>query len=374
MKKKKVLQLIDGLNLGGAEILLINLVHGIKEAGYEVCVGYCTYGLLIKDLVRLKIPSIHLPCFYTVDPFLLLRMCQLILREKPDIVHTHLFKSDLHGLLAARLCGVPVVISTSHNMDVWARRFPLGYIYGLVTNLTDRVIAVSNVVRDYQILYTKILPEKIIVIENGINSKQFTNQVDAGNALRYEFQIGMDAPLVGIIGRLKPQKDHSNFLLAAIQIRNKMPNTHFLIVGDGPLRDQLVAQAQSLGLGSSVIFCGIRKDIHTVLSALDMLVISSKWEGLPVTLLEGMAAGLPIVATAVGSIPEVLRDGEMGLIVAPSNPKDLANACLRLINSPVIRQRMGEAAHMHVKLNFSNDVMVNKIVDLYQELMQMAEG
>ena len=373
MKKKKVLQLIDGLNIGGAEVLLIDLVRGIKEAGHDVIVGYSTHGPLEKNLLDLEIPIKHLPRLGRIDPVLLLKMIQLILSEKPDIVHTHLFKSDFHGRLAARLCCVPVVVSTSHNNDIWAKRFPLGYLYGLNANLADRIIAVSTEVREYQIEFTGISTDKIVVIENGVNIQRFASKKDAGLSLRNEFKIAQDAPLIGIIGRLQPQKDHSNFLKAAALIKDKVPNARFMIVGDGLLRDQLLAQTNMLNLKDSVIFCGIRRDIPSVMASFDVLVISSKWEGLPVTLLEGMAAYKPIVSTAVGGIPGVVSDRESGLLVPSEDSFALANACLNLLQNPVLTRSLTSVAFDRVKKEFSLDTMIGKILKLYEELLEKDE-
>jgi glycosyltransferase involved in cell wall biosynthesis len=370
MKKKKILQLIDGLNIGGAEVLLVDLVHGIKEAGYEVSVGYSTHGPLEKKLRALGVSCTQLTRLGRIDPVLLFGMCRLIMREKPDIVHTHLFKSDFHGRLAARLCGVPVVVSTSHNNDVWAKQYLLGRLYGFTAGLTTRIIAVSAEVRDYQIQYTGVPEEKIIVIENGVDVRRFENQGDAGGAFRDEFQIGAGVPLIGIIGRLQPQKDHENFLKAAVQIRSKLPQARFVVVGDGPLREELMSQAQTLGLGSNIIFCGIRQDIPAVMSALDILVISSKWEGLPVTLLEGMAAHLPIVATAVGGIANVVADGESALLVPPQDYSALAAACLKMLQTPALSQALADAGYACVKSQFSLEAMIARTLNLYEELLE----
>ncbi len=367
---KKILQLIDGLNIGGAEVLLVDLVRGIKEFGNEVSVGYSTPGPLEKKLYDLGVSYTRLPRLGRIDPVLFFGICKLILREKPDIVHTHLFKSDLHGRLAARLCGVPVVVSTSHNNDVWAKRFPLGLIYGMTAKLTDQVIAVSDEVREYQMQTTGISAEKIMVIENGVRVERFINQEKAGSALRKELQIAADAPLIGIIGRLQPQKDHHNFLKAAVHIKNKLPAARFLIVGDGPLRTELQTQAKNFGLESSTLFCGIRQDIPAVLAALNILVISSKWEGLPVTLLEGMAARCPIVSTAVGGVPNVVSHGESALLVPKEDPSALAAACLQFLQDPAFAQSMADAAFLCVKTQFSLDAMIEKTLSLYQKLME----
>ena len=370
MKKKKILHLIDGLNIGGAEILLVDLARGIKDAGFDVHVGYSTRGPLEKNLPELGVPCTRLPRLGRIDPILFFGICRLIQRERPDIVHTHLFKSDLHGRLAARLCGVPVVLSTSHNNDDWARNFMFGKLYGLTAKLADRVIAVSDEVRDYQIQHTGIPPGRIITIENGVDIRRFARQEDNARAVRAEFKIDPGAPWVGIIGRLQPQKDHGNFLNAAVLVKEKLPAARFLVVGDGPLREELEARARSLGLGSSVLFCGVRRDIPAILSALDVLVLASRWEGLPVTLLEGMAARCPVVSTAVGGVPNVVTNEASALLVPPENSRALAEACLRILEDHELAQALLSAAFEIVKNNFSLDAMTGRTIDLYKELLE----
>jgi glycosyltransferase involved in cell wall biosynthesis len=370
MKKRKILQLIDGLNIGGAEVLLVDLARGAKEAGYEVSVGFSTPGPLGQKLLGMEIPCIRLPRLIRIDPFLLFGMCRLILRERPDIVHTHLFKSDFHGRLAARLCGVPVVVSTSHNNDAWAKNFLLGRLYGFTAGLANKIIAVSEEVRAYQIQHTGVPSDKVIVIENGVDVRRFIGQEEAGRSLRAEFNIHADAPLFGIIGRLQPQKDHDNFLKAAVQIRNELPDARFLVVGDGPLRGELTDRAKALGLDSAVIFCGIRSDIPAVLAALNVLVISSKWEGLPVTLLEGLASHTPVVSTAVGGVPNVVADGESALLVPAQDSLSLAAACLKVLKDPQLSQKLADAGFARVKNEFSLDAMIARTLNLYNELLE----
>ncbi len=368
MTTLRVLQLIDGLNVGGAEVLLCDLVRHLMTSGYQVHVGYSSSGPMEARLRAMNAPMTRLPRLARVDPLLLLRMMGLIRRERPDIVHTHLFKSDLHGRLAARWSGVPVVVSTAHNNDAWARRAPLGALYGVTARLADRVIAVSDEVRDYQIQYTHVPPEKIITIDNGVDTRRFDGQDAAGRALRAEFGIPADVPLVGIIGRLSPQKDHALFLQAAARIRAELPAAHFLIVGDGALRAELTAQAAALGLSDAVIFTGLRSDIPAVLAALDLLVFSSQWEGLPVTLLEGMAARKAIVSTAVGGVPGVVKDGESALLVPPADAHALAQACLRVLCEPALQTSLSAAAYERVLAHYSLAAMLKRTTDLYEEL------
>jgi glycosyltransferase involved in cell wall biosynthesis len=256
-----------------------------------------------------------------------------------------------------------------HNCNAWAQNPLFGLTYGFTTKFADKFIAVADEVRDYAIRYLRVPPQKLLTIPNAVSIERFEGKSDDGLAIRKEFNILPDAPLIGIIGRLEPQKDHENFLRAALRIHQDNPNARFFIVGDGYLRDHLVALTNELGLQDMVTFCGIRKDIPAVLAALDMLVISSHYEGLPVVLLEAMAAGRPIVSTAVSGVISVVEDGETGILVEPSNSDALADACLRLIGNSVLRRKMGQNGYARVKSRYSITAMTEKTVALYRDLI-----
>ncbi len=370
MTELRVLQLIDGLKIGGAEVLLRDLVFGLREAGYQVSVGYSTPGPIQEAIDAMGISLTRLPRIMRVDPGLLMGICRLIRRERPQIVHTHLFKSDFHGRFAARLCGVPVIVSTVHNIDAWARWAPLGYLYGLTSHLSDRIIAVSDEVRDFQIRHTGTPALKIITINNGVDISMFENQSERRMSIRKELNLAPSVPVIGIIGRLEPQKDHKTFLQAAVSIKSVLPEAHFLIVGDGSLREELKLRAHALGLLPSVIFCGIRKDIPDLLAAMDLLVFSSRWEGLPVALLEGMASGLPIVSTAVGGIPGAVAGNQTALLVPPENPGELAKACLTVLQDRELARRLGTAGRNRVIEKYSIQTMISRTIELYENLWQ----
>jgi glycosyltransferase involved in cell wall biosynthesis len=370
MPNLRILQLIDGMNIGGAEVLLRDLVRHLKVNGYEVSVGYSSPGPMLEQVQALNIPVTQLPRRARIDPSLFWGMVKLIQREKPDIVHTHLFKSDLHGRLAARWCRVPVVITTTHNNDTWARRQPLGWIYGFSNGLADRVIAVSEEVRDYQMRHTRTPREKFVVIDNGVDVSRFTGQEQAGQDVRAQLGISPGVPVVGILGRLSPQKDHDTFFKAARIILDVLPEARFLVVGDGALRETLEAQVAELGLKNAVIFAGIRSDVPSILAAFNLMVFSSLWEGLPVSLLEGMAAGLPIVSTDVGGVAGVARNGESALLVPPGAASILAQACLTLLYDPEMMKRFGSTGQAIVRENYSIDTMLKRTVALYEDLWQ----
>ena len=370
-KPIRILHIIDSLKLGGAEMLLFELLSRLDSYGFEVSVCYCEPGPLIDDFKRKNISVSHLPWITRIDPILLMRMFNSIRKERPQIVHTHLFKSDFHGRFAARMAGVPIVVSTLHNSNAWAKNPMLGLTYGLTTKLADKIIAVADEVRDYAAQYLRIPMEQMITIPNAVSIERFEGKFEEGLAVRKEYNISPTAPLLGIIGRLEPQKDHENFLRAASQIYKNNPNARFLIIGDGYLKDHLIELATALGMQDVVTFCGLRKDIPSVMAALDIVVLSSRYEGLPVVLLEAMAASRPIVSTAVSGIPGVVEDGLTGILVEPSNSAALADACLHLMHDPGLRKKMGQNGYERVKAHYSMDSMTEKTVALYKELISL---
>ena len=365
-----VLHLIDGLNVGGAEMLLRELSVQLNERGFQVSIGYSTPGPLAQELKTFGIPLTRLPRLMRVDPLLLGGMIRLCRKVSPQIVHTHLFKSDFHGRLAARIAGVPIVVSTLHSMDRWAQVRPLGLLYGWTARFADKIVAVSDDVRRFYENHTAIPSDKFVTIENGVDVQRFTGQESAGYSVRQELGLEQSAIVLGIIGRLTQPKDHVTFLKAAAIVRQKALQARFLVVGDGLLRKELEARAQELGLSEAVIFTGLRKDIPAVLASLDVLVFSSLWEGLPVTLLEGMAAAKPVVATSVGGIPDVVLPEKTGLLVPPSDAEALAQACLRLMADDKIRRAMGQAGLERVRTQYSMRVMVDRTDKLYTKLLR----
>jgi glycosyltransferase involved in cell wall biosynthesis len=255
-------------------------------------------------------------------------------------------------------------------MDRWVQERSLGRSYGWTARFADRVIAVSEDVRSFHAAHTGIPEEKLVTIENGVDIGRFAGLQSAGSAVRKELGFDHAALVIGVVGRLTPPKDHSTFLKAAALILQKAPQTRFLIVGDGPLRKDLELQAQRLGLGKPLVFAGLRTDIPAVLAALDVLVFSSLWEGLPVALLEGMAAARPVVATAVGGIPEVVAPDKSAFLVPPGDAVALSQACLRLASDPATRRSMGQAGLERVAALYGIDAMIDRTAALYAKLLQ----
>ena len=216
---------------------------------------------------------------------------------------------------------------------------------------------------------TGVPPEKIISIANGIDIQRFAARPKVGSHFRAQYNIPRDALLLGAVGRLVPDKGHSDFLRAAALIAESHPRVWFMLVGDGPLRASLERQTEAAGIRPRVVFTGLIEEIPAALQALDILVFSSLREGLPLTLLEGMAASKPVVATQVGGIGGVLKNGVSGWLVPAGDASALAHACLRLIEAPVQIAQMGKAAQQCVEVEYTLERMVAQTLQLYTKTL-----
>lgn len=362
----RILYVIDGLKIGGAEMLLIDLLRAVGRQGHETAVAYFSPGPLRRELEVLDVPALRLSRHGLVDPRALFRLLGLVRRWRPHVVHTHLTKSDLTGQLAAAMGRVPVRVSSAHNTDPWRRRAVLTHINRLVMGRCQQVIAVSQEVHDYLVSVCAYPPEKIVTVENGIDLQRFDPQGQQPMDRTAAWGLGDEHPVIGVVGRLEPQKGHSVLLEAAARVAAEVPETRFVVIGDGPLRSALEAQRGRLGLDGHVTFTGVLRDIPAALAALDVVAFPSLWEGLPVALLEAMAMERPIVATAVGGMAGVLHDGVTGVLVAAGEPDELARGLLRLLRDPVLARRLGTQARDFVREHHSMQAMHRRILGLYR--------
>jgi len=374
LDKIAVLHLITELNIGGAEKALARLLAHMDRDRFTLTVA-CLYGgdsPLAGDIRALNIPVVDLGMTAKWRWDALLRFHYLLRRERPTILHTWMFHANVVGRVLGRIAGVPIIITSRRNVNIGGK--PREYINRVTAELGDRAIAVCELARQVEIEQTGISPEKVVTIHNGVDVEQFSEPVLQTTAqVRKTFGIPTDVPLVGSVGRFRPQKGFSDLLTAMVKVRQSLPTTRLLLVGDGELRGELEARARLLGLDDVVTFAGMRSDVPQVLTALDVLVLPSLWEGLPNAILEAMAAGRPVVATAVGGTPEVVVDGMTGLLVPPRDPPALAEAITHLLDAPDLRYRMGQAGQERVLQHFSIERMVERTQNLYDQLL-VAKG
>ncbi len=361
---KRILYVIDSLKIGGAEMLLLDLLDAVRARGGEAHVAYFTPGPLETRVAERGVGMTRLSSKGLRDPRALTRCLKLIRDWRPDILHSHLVKSDLVGQMAARLSGVPRII-TLHNTDPWREKKAMSLMYRAATAGADACIGVSERVTDHVARTGGFRRSAMETIVNGIDLDHFDrDRTEPLDLAPYGVHPG--AKVVAVVGSLTPQKDHETFLRCAATLAQRVPEAVFLVVGEGDLAPQIEAQARAFGLGPErLILTGAISRMRELLAAVDVLAISSAWEGLPMVLLEGMAMQCAIASTAVGGIPDVLQDRISGRLVPPRDPEALAQAIAQLLADPGVAARLGEAARGTVAARFSAEVMHQRIFALY---------
>jgi glycosyltransferase involved in cell wall biosynthesis len=358
-----VLRVITRLNIGGPAIHAILLTEALDDgrifdstlvtgvtAPHEGDFGHLAEERGIKPLV---VPELGREVSPGDDLVALARLVRLVRRMRPDVVHTHMAKAGTLGRLAAALSGVPLIVHTYHGHVFHgyfgpARTRVFLTIERALARVTQRIVVVGARQRD-EIAGFGVAPrEKLLPIPLGLELGRFLRAEQQRGQLRRELALPPDMPLVGIVARLVPIKAHEDFLEAAHLILEHLPRARFLIVGDGERRAELERLVDSLGLRPSVRFLGWRRDLERVYADLDVVALASRNEGSPVALIEALAAARPVVSTAVGGVPEVVLDGQTGLLVPPSNPRSLAEAILRLLGDRAYAEHLASAGRAHV--------------------------
>lgn len=290
-----------------------------------------------------------------------------LLREQgADIAHLHGFASANFGRVVTQRLGILNVVhehATLSNVPAYQRLADR-----VLRRRTDAAIAVSESVREFMINERSVPPERIHVIGNGVDLERFGSpDMRAAEATRRSLGIPDDHRLVGTVTRLRAEKGPEFFLRAMPHILEEMPSVTFLVVGDGPLRGSLEALARELGVERRARFLGFRTDVPELLALLDVLVISSLTEGFPLSLVEGMAAGCPVVATRVGGMPEVARDGDSVLFVPPQDPEAIARRTLKILQEPDLGRELSRAA-VEAAAGYSVAGSARRLADLYAAL------
>jgi L-malate glycosyltransferase len=366
----RVFHLIKGFDRGGAEKLLLEGLRSADRERFEYRYGYFLpqRTALVPELRAL---GAEVTCFrarYAPSILLSARRVATHLRQwKADLLHCHLPLAGITGRLAGRMAGVPVVYTEHNRME---RYHPLSRWLGIRTwGWQEQVIAVSESVAEsiHRHIESRVPVE---VVFNGVDVDHFSvSKVEPG-AVRRRLGIPAEAPVVGTVAGFRAQKRLPDWMEAAHRLRERHPGVRFLVVGDGAERDRIVARAVELGLNGTVHFVGVQQDVRPYLAAMDVYLISSAVEGLPVAMLEAMAMERPVVSTAVGGIPEVVRHGENGLLVEPARPGLLAEEAARLLASPDARRRCGVAARATVQARFGMSRMAREVEGIYLDVLE----
>jgi glycosyltransferase involved in cell wall biosynthesis len=356
-------KLLPALAVGGWGVHLVTICDrskGKPTPGYEAALQRLrSQGVRVEQLmVRNK-----------YDPAGSLRVARTLKTIRPDLVHTHLAYADLFGSFGARMAGRVTIVSSRHR-DYSRSPAEIAHFrryYRLANPLQDAVIAASHRIAELCRTEERRDPRTIHTVWYGCEDQAVGRQ-DARAHVRAELGLAPDTPLLGTVGRLIPLKGHTYALRAFATIAQHIPDAVWLVVGTGPEREGLETLARSLGVGAQVRFVGHRDDVPTIMAALDLLVHPTTAEGFGLVLLEAMVQGAPVVATRVGSLPEIVVDGESGLLVPPRDPQALTDAIHPLLLDRARRESLGRQGRARYEECFRLERMVQETLRVYQQV------
>ncbi len=362
----RIVYVIATLDRGGSESQLVHLATRLDRARFDPLVVCLTRGgPLEPELARAGVTTVILHKRHKVDLPALARLTRLLRLFHPDLLHTWLFTANAYGRWAALRAGVAHLVASERSTDPRKPRLNR-LIDRWLARRTDRIVANCHSVRDVYLHRLDLPPERILVIPNGLELQPTDD--DARAQLRAKEGLPDDALIFVTAGRLERNKAVDDLLRAFARLSTEVPQGCLIVLGLGSELAALTALAERLGVAERVIFLGQVADVAEVLAGADVFVFASLYEGLPNAVLEAMSAGLPVVTTAVGGIPEVVSDGETGLVVPTRRPEELAERMLRLARDVDLRRRLGRAARERVG-EFTMERMVRSYEELYDGLL-----
>ncbi len=381
-RRTRIVLVIATLNYGGAQVQLCHLAKSLKRQEYDVMVCCVTRGgPLAESLLRAKIEVQVVGKRHKFDVTVLWKLIRLFKAYRPDIVHCQLFTANMWGRLAAWIAGIQGLIATVLSLEM-DRGIVYVVIDRLLSHITDRIVCNTREIEKYLTHGEKLDARKVTVIHNGVDTDRSDRWLATHGVLPLEshkLAIGLASQrlVVGMVCRFDPRKGIEIFLDACELLLGKRDDVQFLLVGDADpdqpdqvaCKNQVVKRLGQPPLSSSVILLGLASDVRPLLGCMDVFVLTSHTEGLPNALMEAMAMERPIVATAVGGVPELVRDEIDGLLVQPGNPEAVANAVLRLLEQPDIAWAMARRAREHMRQDFSIAHMVSETTKIYDEVL-----
>lgn len=370
----RLLKFLAYLAIGGSERQVLNIRHGLDASRFDLHLGCfgCFDEQIAVDLSGTPLEVFKIRKLYGVRAIKeCLRLASYLRQNRIDIVHAYNFYANVFALPAARLAQVPVLLASIRDTgEYWTPRQRA--VNKVVCRLADRVVVNAEAIKR-GLVEEGYRPERIIVIPNGIMCPPLKPAHEG--PLHQELGLSPEDVLIGVVSRIARLKGLEYFLAAAPDVLVRIPRAKFLIIGDNSFepqyREELKEQVATLGLQDRVIFTGFRLDVPDILSSLAVSVLPSvSGEGLSNSLLESMAAALPVVATNVGGNPEVVVDGETGLLVPSRDAAALADAICRVLLTPGVRQTFGQAGRRRVLDHFSNERMIRAVERLYGDLLE----
>jgi glycosyltransferase involved in cell wall biosynthesis len=360
----KVLHIIETPGTGGAESVLVEIAAGLPPEFTSVGVMMCE-SWTGRELEKRGMEVTVMPLRRSFDVSWPMRFARFIRAQKVDVVQSHEFTANVYASAGARLAGVPIVCTT-HGKNYWPYALYRRAAYRWAAHNARAFVAVSADLCRYITSTLGIAERGVRVIRNGIDPNVFKYDAHARANVRAELSVHASQPLLLACGELTQVKGHECLVRAVRQVVENCPEAVVAIAGHGPLREYLEALADSLGVNSHMRFLGFRDDVPALLNAADVFVMPSLSEGLPLALLEAMSVGIPVVATAVGGVPELIRAGETGWLVPPRDADALGRALVGVIQNPTSRERVVAEARQLCSGQYDLRVTVNCYAELYR--------
>lgn len=360
MKKIKLCFMTGTLDPGGTEKQILLLCRYINREKFNLCIISFRGGRMEKEFEKENVPVRVIGKHYRFDLLALFKLILVFLKIKPDILHTFIFTSNTWGRIAGIVVRVPVIISSERSTDPWKKNHHF-FIDKFLGFFTDKIVCNSVSVKSHYEKKLGQISRKLIVIKNGIDLERFS--FDNSKPVQKKEKI------VLTVSRLSPEKGIQFLIESAKIVLKKTKDVKFLIAGEGPLRNELESLIKKYKIQDWVIFSGYIKDIENLISESDVVILPSLWEGLPNILLEAMAMKKPVIATDVGGVREIVKNGENGFIVKPACAREIAERIIEVFSDEKNSLRMGESGYKFVKENFDVQKMVSSYQCLYTQLV-----
>ncbi len=368
--KKRVVHIVKATGIHGTEKHLLTLLSGLNNRYAVFLIVLTEPGNPLpgyfEKLKEEDINSYNVVIRSDMDPVCLWNIYRLLKKINPCLVHTHLIHGDIYGTIAAKFADIKKIISTKHNDDQFRKNRFIKALNIAISKKTAGIIAISSWIRDFIIKTEEVSPEKSRTIYYGLQDLPTYSET---STVRSELGIPGDTVVVGIIARLVKQKGHKYLIDAFCRAREKNSDILLLIVGDGDLKNELLQQVKEKGLEEAVVFTGYREDTVRMLSVIDVFVHPSLWEGFGLSILEAMAKGKAVIATKLSAIPELVIDGETGILVPSEETDILSKKIFELAENRELRSCLGRKGRERWKKMFSVDKMINETEKFYDELL-----
>jgi len=356
----------------GAEEIILTLAESLDRTKFNpLVVAFKEEGDEIPPLVTManerQIPTEVIALKGRFDFHSITKLRRLVLKNKIDIVHSHEYKSDVIAFIATRFISAKLIATTHGWIAINLKVKFYEFLDSQVLRFFDKIIAVSNIMRQ-ELLKSRISPSKIAVIENALDFSAFQVSGSRANLIK-ELGLSPNAFIIGAVGRLSLERGYIYLLKAAKKVIESFPSVVFLLVGDGYLKDSLIAETERLGIKDKIYFLGFRNDIHNIISVMDIFISSSLKESFGLALVEAMAAGKAVVATKVGIALDIIKEGETGILIEPKNREAIYKAIARLLTDEKLRDKIAASAKNLIVERFSCQQMVAKYQQAYLDLV-----